>query len=705
MALTTKIPVAVPMGVAALGFNGVVRAKDPLSPNRGNVAKISVKMLEVPKPALNFVVKNCDECGCFGETVVVGDAKAVEKETDVKSEKSVEENCGANCGEDCTHQSDPSGIIEDVTVADAVEVEVTENSIDTAILAEVTKFAKPSNRSREMEEGSEQEPNERPIVDTQEGNDCITAIAPDMPSEKANEIEETTETKETERGNNVYDEALHPRNSSGGKTSGQYIGKPGEDQPSRNDESKSLSDKRHPNFEQTETVALEEVSKVVQPMAATDKTAPDEPDSLQIPSEEAGLHTDDRSDLIIPSPYTVKFAKADNLKGVKGADILQNMMANDKDMKWHETVLQIGVSEDALRFLLYCGLVVEVVDEYKNEGEYIPKENKIYLRKDSHKNMAIRFIDEGTHALCRFILGEGVPKDNELVFDRWVWTKSHSESMEYKKEFLQCYDISKEVEIVDSEGVKTKCWPSRYVTIDPYGGDIEGKGKEFMRTVAVAYAKQLLKKKEQDPDDISEGCPYDIHCPKTVELVKQIWWDGKVEINDSSRKENMCLSPEGFLTVDACVLTEGIIAYEKESNPQEKEFEYLPKEEFNAASLETLEGVPVIVQDHVPRDVYNYKDNYTVGWVVGTPTLMYTPSGKTGIKAKLKLFDPQVVSEVKRGNRYMLSAGYRSKVLFESGLNEFGKFDKKQTNLRFNHVLIVPPGRRGRCGEEVCILG
>ena len=201
---------------------------------------------------------------------------------------------------------------------------------------------------------------------------------------------------------NNWTETLHPRG-----THGYFMPKMGQTQPSKDPVHKSIQDKKtHPNFAKSSgslnevAVKMPRVSKytfsVQTPIPAETTTKPGETESTE---------QDSTSDFIINSPYIDKLANSDTANR-SVSELLASMMECGSEYAWHKKVEEMGISSKALAILQIAGVKICLKDEYKSSGEYDYGTNTITLRKQNQQRTALRFIDEATHALCRFLLGE-----------------------------------------------------------------------------------------------------------------------------------------------------------------------------------------------------------------------------------------------------------------------------------------------------------
>lgn len=170
--------------------------------------------------------------------------------------------------------------------------------------------------------------------------------------------------------------------------------------------------------------------------------------------------------------------------------------------------------------------------------------------------------------------------------------------------------------------------------------------------------------------------------------------------------QNWRIDSDGMLRVTARVLADGVFPYLKAESPDDAKEnaeglvgQYIPVKEFTDEALQSLEGKPVIVEDHVWRTPENTtKDGLTVGSVAGTPRV---EGGY--VVTDLLITDKEAIEKIKSGDLVEISSAYDGDCYSKEGVYKGKPFGAVQTNLRFNHVLLLPEGA-GRCGPNVRIV-
>lgn len=178
---------------------------------------------------------------------------------------------------------------------------------------------------------------------------------------------------------------------------------------------------------------------------------------------------------------------------------------------------------------------------------------------------------------------------------------------------------------------------------------------------------------------------------------------------------NWRMDDDGHLRVTICALKEGVYAYGAEESPDVANLEelrgldtireYIPLEAMRKEeALASLEGKDIIVGCHDWQTPENYEKAQIVGSVAGTP---HIEGDELIVDAIIKC--PETIANITSARtpedeKYVeVSAGYEGDLMAESGTFEDEQYDAKQTNFRFNHILLLPLGQ-GRCGSDVRIL-
>lgn len=173
----------------------------------------------------------------------------------------------------------------------------------------------------------------------------------------------------------------------------------------------------------------------------------------------------------------------------------------------------------------------------------------------------------------------------------------------------------------------------------------------------------------------------------------------------SATKPSWERTPDGFLRCRARVLAERVMPYARH------ELSDLPDDVgtdvvnmlvtrgsmSTADSIRSLEGVPIVIGDHQWLTPELVKE-FGCGSVAGTPVL----EGPY-LVCDLLVTNPEAITAIESGSTPEISAAYTAETIFEAGDFDGQPYDAKQTQLRYNHIAVIPEGH-GRAGTDVRIL-
>lgn len=230
--------------------------------------------------------------------------------------------------------------------------------------------------------------------------------------------------------------------------------------------------------------------------------------------------------------------------------------------------------------------------------------------------------------------------------------------------------------------------------------------KAFMST---SVDKNKAKEYAQDAangEPKKGGVVLEINVPKGTKTANLSGEANVMRYSNRYKFQNWRIDSDGMLRVTARVLADGVFPYLKAESPDDAKEnaeglvgQYIPVKEFTDEALQSLEGKPVIVEDHVWRTPENTtKDGLTVGSVAGTPRV---EGGY--VVTDLLITDKEAIEKIKSGELVEISSAYDGDCYSKEGVYKGKPFGAVQTNLRFNHVLLLPEGA-GRCGPNVRIV-
>lgn len=157
---------------------------------------------------------------------------------------------------------------------------------------------------------------------------------------------------------------------------------------------------------------------------------------------------------------------------------------------------------------------------------------------------------------------------------------------------------------------------------------------------------------------------------------------------------NVTETPQGGLRIEAAVRRTGILEYPQAGGGVRREL-VTSAELSRADSLATLRNAPV-TNRHPPGAVTrkNFRQ-YAVGHVDGDGAL----DGDHLLSALVVQAD-DALADVETAQAREVSAGYTCDLDETPGTYEGQPYDAVQTNVRYNHVALVP---KGRAGSSVCL--
>ena len=115
-------------------------------------------------------------------------------------------------------------------------------------------------------------------------------------------------------------------------------------------------------------------------------------------------------------------------------------------------------------------------------------------------------------------------------------------------------------------------------------------------------------------------------------------------------------------------------------------------------SLRSLEGVPVVIDQHTWIEDAQAQAGIIVGYVAGAPVVE-----EPYLLADLIITDRVAIDKIKTRQVSEVSSGYDADGVPEPGEYDGQRYVGKQTQIRYNHVALLPAGG-GRGGHDVRIL-
>ena len=118
----------------------------------------------------------------------------------------------------------------------------------------------------------------------------------------------------------------------------------------------------------------------------------------------------------------------------------------------------------------------------------------------------------------------------------------------------------------------------------------------------------------------------------------------------------------------------------------------------DARSLRSLEGAPVVIDQHTWIEDAQAQGPATVGYVAGAPVVE-----PPYLLADLVITDRSAIDKIKARQVSEVSSGYDADGVPETGDYDGQPYVGRQTQIRYNHVALLPAGG-GRGGHDVRIL-
>lgn len=144
------------------------------------------------------------------------------------------------------------------------------------------------------------------------------------------------------------------------------------------------------------------------------------------------------------------------------------------------------------------------------------------------------------------------------------------------------------------------------------------------------------------------------------------------------------------LIIDATPTKAGVFFYLDRAGKKVGELRH-PDDVFSRETLDSLNNVPYTTQDN---HVSLFTPKTTTGKAFGV-TLNDARQDGDMTACKIKVWDEKEQNSILGGGSLELSNGYRCDVIDESGTFNGVAFDKRQKNIRYNHVARVQKARGG----------
>jgi hypothetical protein len=151
-------------------------------------------------------------------------------------------------------------------------------------------------------------------------------------------------------------------------------------------------------------------------------------------------------------------------------------------------------------------------------------------------------------------------------------------------------------------------------------------------------------------------------------------------------------TPQGYLKLDAVATRTGVFVYANPDGSIRRELRH-PDEVFHPDSMASLAQVTV-TDLHPPglldaSNTAQYARGFTGETVTREDRFLTVPTVIT---------DQALIADVEAKRKQETSCGYSCALVMDAGVFEGERYDARQTNIRYNHLAVVP---RGRAGPDV----
>lgn len=156
--------------------------------------------------------------------------------------------------------------------------------------------------------------------------------------------------------------------------------------------------------------------------------------------------------------------------------------------------------------------------------------------------------------------------------------------------------------------------------------------------------------------------------------------------------DNISKNSSGFLTYDLTAAQTGVFPY---MDPETGDIVYElkhPDDLLTDQVLSQLKNLPIT--DEHPWQLVNPDNSKELVKGMTTDTVQIMGEKLTG---RATIFDSGLIGNVLNGNKKECSLGFECEIVEESGSYKGVHYDRKQTNLKLNHLAMVEKGRCHNC--------
>lgn len=169
---------------------------------------------------------------------------------------------------------------------------------------------------------------------------------------------------------------------------------------------------------------------------------------------------------------------------------------------------------------------------------------------------------------------------------------------------------------------------------------------------------------------------------------------------------------EGFLRVQMRATRVGVFKYLRKDGSISRELRH-PDDVFHTDSLTTLAGKPITLlhPKNIPNGLVTSRNvsQISVGLSGDSPVVTDNAFVDTTGTITNERGVREVEKRMDRNEDQEISCGYKCDMIEESGIFQGEVYDRRQVNIRYNHIALVPKGRAGnncklRLDEDEAIL-
>lgn len=167
-------------------------------------------------------------------------------------------------------------------------------------------------------------------------------------------------------------------------------------------------------------------------------------------------------------------------------------------------------------------------------------------------------------------------------------------------------------------------------------------------------------------------------------------------IETEIKLDGVTTTPEGYLIIPAIITKAGVYPYPEYGTVEAK----LPEDLFDPKSLATLENL-IITREHPPTASKLLDASTAVMYQKGFTISKAEIVNGDELKIILKIIDKELIIEIQQGLKKYISLGAVAPTINEIGEYKGKKYNKRQVNIKYNHIAITAYPRVGEVARIV----